>query len=464
MNTPTVLDLALWEILHAINPTKEDWDKRLQVIDEFRAVVSTVESLRGATVEPFGSFLSNLFTRWGDLDISVDLTNGSYIASAGKKHKQALLWEVLKALRKKGGLRWSQLVSNARVPVLNFERNYLSISCDVSISNLSGQMKSKSLLWISLIDPRFRDMVLLVKEWAKAQDINNPKAGSFNSYSLSLLIIFHFQTCDPAILPPLRELYPRNMADDLTGVRAEVESQLEEIFVYNIGQFKYYRKPNHSSLTELFITFLEKFSDIGQKAENHGICVYTGEWEAIKTNTRWLPKTYSIFIEDPFEQPENTARAVTSGQLTRITEVFKTTLARLMNPKANRPSLISTLVRAEISSFLLGTNNLSSPFERYPGPRGKMRKDMYSTLPFQYQVQKTRPGNHRNKASWMPMHVSEKDEVPQDPDPVENGPRLSTKIDKTNLPKNVNRQRPVQTTQGRGQQMWKPKVPETSNT
>ncbi|KAL9251998.1 HESO1-like protein [Drosera capensis] len=428
MNTTTVLDLALREILYVVNPTKEDWDKRLQFIDEFRDVISTVESLRGATVEPFGSFLSNLFTRWGDLDISIDLTNGSYIASTGKKHKQALLREVMKALRKKGGLRWSQLVSNARVPVLKFERNYLSISCDVSISNLSGQMKSKSLLWISLMDSRFRDMVLLVKEWAKAQDINNPKAGSFNSYSLSLLIIFHFQTCDPAILPPLQELYPGNMADDLTGVRAEVTSQLEEIFVNNIGQFKYYRKPNHSSLTELFITFLEK-------------------------------------IEDPFEQPENTARAVTSGQLTRITEVFKTTLARLMNPNANRPSIISTLVRAEISSFLLGTNNLSSPFERYPGPRGKMRKDMHSTQPFEYHVQKTRPGNHRTKAtSWMPMHVSEKDEVAQDPDPVENGPRLSTKIGKTNLPKNVNKQRPVQTTQGRGQQMWRPKVPETSNT
>ncbi|XP_074341396.1 protein HESO1-like [Apium graveolens] len=80
-------------------------------------------------------------------------------------------------------------------------------------------MKSKLLFWINDIDGRFRDMVLLVKEWAKAHDINDSKSGSLNSYSLSLLIIFHFQTCVPAILPPLKDIYPGNLSDDLKGLR-----------------------------------------------------------------------------------------------------------------------------------------------------------------------------------------------------------------------------------------------------
>jgi len=63
-------------------------------------------SLPGATVEPFGSFLSQLYTRWGDLDISIELSNGSYISTAAKKHKQTLLGEVLKALRRTGYLLW----------------------------------------------------------------------------------------------------------------------------------------------------------------------------------------------------------------------------------------------------------------------------------------------------------------------------------------------------------------------
>ncbi|RVX13892.1 Protein HESO1 [Vitis vinifera] len=54
-------------------------------------------------------------------------------------------------------------------------------------------MKSKFLFWISGIDGRFRDLVLLVKEWARAHDINNSKTGTLNSYSLSLLVVFHLQ-------------------------------------------------------------------------------------------------------------------------------------------------------------------------------------------------------------------------------------------------------------------------------
>lgn len=58
----------------------------------------------GATVEPFGSLVSNLFTRWGDLDISIELPYGSYVSSAGKKRKQTLLGELQRALKQKGDL------------------------------------------------------------------------------------------------------------------------------------------------------------------------------------------------------------------------------------------------------------------------------------------------------------------------------------------------------------------------
>lgn len=58
----------------------------------------------GATIEPFGSFVSNLFSRWGDLDVSIQLHNGSCISTCGKKLKQSILKDVQKALRKKGTL------------------------------------------------------------------------------------------------------------------------------------------------------------------------------------------------------------------------------------------------------------------------------------------------------------------------------------------------------------------------
>lgn len=46
--------------------------------------------------------MSNLFTRWGDLDISIEILTNSHISNTAKKQKQNLLRDVLKALRSKG--------------------------------------------------------------------------------------------------------------------------------------------------------------------------------------------------------------------------------------------------------------------------------------------------------------------------------------------------------------------------
>lgn len=155
--------------------------------------------------------MSNLFTRWGDLDISVDLFSGSSILFTGKKQKQNLLGHLLRALRANGNsfsfyffivgfylcftgfclkLKFStslsifffhvticltsiiihktglwyklQFVIHARVPILKIVSGHQRISCDISIDNLEGLLKSRFLFWISEIDGRFRDLVLLV--------------------------------------------------------------------------------------------------------------------------------------------------------------------------------------------------------------------------------------------------------------------------------------------------------------
>ncbi|XP_030488952.2 protein HESO1 [Cannabis sativa] len=352
-----VLEPTLVEILDLVKPKNDDWVARFQVIEEFRRVVDSLQSLRGATVEPFGSFVSNLFTRWGDLDISVQLANGSFISSSGKKQRQKLLGDLTKAMRQKGGWKKLQLIRNARVPILKVESNIQNISCDISIDNLQGQMKSKLLLWINEIDTRFRDMVLLVKEWAKSCNINNPKSGTFNSYSLCLLVIFHFQTCQPAIFPPLKDIYPGNITDDLQGMRINAERLVSETCTANIARFRSdsQRAVNRSSLSELFLSFLAKFSDISSRASELGISPYTGKWEHIASNTRWLPQTYALFIEDPFERPENSARAVNKSQLARISEAIQSTRNRLMSANVNKTSALSTLVQQQ--TFLLLPRN-----------------------------------------------------------------------------------------------------------
>ncbi|GMP23118.1 hypothetical protein CsSME_00000840 [Camellia sinensis var. sinensis] len=144
MNDYNTLELTLRDILRVISPLEEDWAKRFQFINELRAVVESVESLRGATVEPYGSFVSNLFTRWGDLDISIELPNGSFISSAGKKLKQTLLGDLQKALRRRDSAHLASLYSYSNLntlraalrfkerswaKLLNFEPTYRYSGC-----------------------------------------------------------------------------------------------------------------------------------------------------------------------------------------------------------------------------------------------------------------------------------------------------------------------------------------------
>ncbi|XP_011076791.1 protein HESO1 isoform X2 [Sesamum indicum] len=394
MNGYNFLERAIKDILRVINPSKEDWSVRFHIINEVRAVAESIESLRGATVEPFGSFASNLFTKWGDLDISIELQNGSYISSPGRKHKQSLLGDVLRALRKKGGFRRMQFISNARVPILKFE--CYDISCDISINNLSGQMKSKMLFWINEIDGRFRDLVLLVKEWAKTHHINDSKSGTLNSYSLSLLVVFHLQTLAPPILPPLREIYPRNMVDDLTGVRAVAEKHIEDTCAVNINRIKSdkLRLINRSSMSELFISFLAK-------------------------------------VEDPFEQPANTARTVSSNQLIKISDAIQATHGILTSPNQNQTSLVSALAGEHVC--WLTRTSVSTPViksgARNPGANHsrnglKTRTERKQTpLQTQNKSQNKRMDKRQNDATNGPMHAStsQKQQVWR--------PRSQTKVD-----------------------------------
>ncbi|KAM7499300.1 hypothetical protein LguiA_023714 [Lonicera macranthoides] len=405
MSAYKLLELTLVDILRVINPSSEDRSIRRRVIEELRTVVHSVESLRGCIVEPYGSFVSDLFTRWGDLDISIELLNGSFISLAGKRQKQTSLRNVLRALRKKDGWCKFELIANARVPILKLESNYHGISCDISINNLSGKMKSKLLFLFNQIDGRFRDMVLLVKEWAQAHDINDSKSGTLNSYCLSLLIIFHFQTCVPAILPPLKQIYPGNMVRDLTGMRADAEKYVEETCAMNINRFRSSRLINRSSLSELFMSFIAKFRDLSLRASEQGISLYSGRWEDIESNSSWLPKTYALFVEDPFEQPANCARTVSSGQLTKIAEAFQTTHSTLISRTQSQNHLVSSLVRRQIFHLMSRTPPLAlarnHPSSNFGGDHSRARPQVQSAFvhspsPVQRQFHKPRMDGRSN--------------------------------------------------------------------
>uniref|UniRef100_K3XS57 Poly(A) RNA polymerase mitochondrial-like central palm domain-containing protein n=1 Tax=Setaria italica TaxID=4555 RepID=K3XS57_SETIT len=238
-----LLKACIEDILSTIKPGEDDRMKRLRAIQELEDSIYSVGALRGAVVKPFGSFISNLYAKSGDLDVSVDLWSSSRPIS--KKKKQNALRELMRALQIRGVARCMEFIPNARVPIFQYLSNQFGISCDISINNYPGRIKSRIFYWINTIDERFGDMVLL--------------------------------TCEPAILPPLKEIYDGNVAEETVFYD---EKHVDEVCMANIERFlcQNMRQRNQNSLTRLLASFFHKVSE--------------------------------YLVEDPFERPDNAARAL----------------------------------------------------------------------------------------------------------------------------------------------------------
>ena len=92
---------------------------------------------------------------------------------------------VLLLLLCSGFAGYIQFIPHARVPVLQYVSNRYGISCDISINNFAGRIKSKIFYWVNTLDERFSDMVLLV--WIELAKVF---AATFFLVSWMLSIIF----------------------------------------------------------------------------------------------------------------------------------------------------------------------------------------------------------------------------------------------------------------------------------
>ncbi|KAM3333695.1 hypothetical protein ACQJBY_028667 [Aegilops geniculata] len=311
-----VLEKCIKDILSQIKPAEDDLNKRLSAIKELEVSMQPVAALKGAAAKPFGSFLSNLYSKSGDLDISVQLMNSSNLP-VNKKKKISILKAVRTALQKGGVYGYMEFIPQARVPVLQYVSNRFGISCDLSVDNYPGRIKSKIFYWISTLDERFGDMVLLSHV-------------------------------------------------DMTLYN---EEHLDEVCAANIAKFQSQNKEqrNESSLCHLLETFFHKFCHIDSLSSDV-ISTYTGQFKKIQDIPIRRKKPYSLFVEDPVERPDNAARAVGERGLLLIASAFsdaKNKLASLEH--TDRNDLLAMLSTPGVCSKLGGrvvANNYTNTPQR----------------------------------------------------------------------------------------------------
>lgn len=69
----------------------------------------------------------------------------------------------------------------------------------MSIGSSNAIFKAKTFRALAAREPRFADMLRLVKAWAGAHRLNDASDGTFNSFALGLMVCFC--TCPDGMVP-----------------------------------------------------------------------------------------------------------------------------------------------------------------------------------------------------------------------------------------------------------------------
>lgn len=81
----------------------------------------------------------------------------------------------------------------AKVPILKFKNEETGFEVDLSCNNSVGVQNTRLLYCYAQMDWRVRPLVIMVKIWAQANQINDAKNMTISSYSWALMVIHYLQ-------------------------------------------------------------------------------------------------------------------------------------------------------------------------------------------------------------------------------------------------------------------------------
>jgi len=226
---------------------------------------------------------------------------------------------------------------HARVPVLKFVDSASGCDCDVTVGNSAGIFKGLTLKHMVAIDARFPALIRLVKAWAKAQGINNAYEKTFNSFALTLMVMFHLQQRQPPVLPPLCKIFQE--LDNTVLKRPLHDGRQPDFTVLQAFEMraKYWKivaARNSESLLQLLTSFFQVFTEALESwKEDRGkrrCSTWAGKW----FDRSWpgmRPGFYVASIEDPFDSTDNPGRSVDRYSAIKILAAFKAATEALNN-------------------------------------------------------------------------------------------------------------------------------------
>uniref|UniRef100_UPI0037E8F4C5 poly(A) RNA polymerase GLD2 n=1 Tax=Semicossyphus pulcher TaxID=241346 RepID=UPI0037E8F4C5 len=189
----------------------------------------------------------------------------------------------------------TQLI-RAKVPILRFREKGSDLEFDLNINNTVGIRNTFLLRSYAYADLRIRPMILVIKKWARHNQINDASKGTLSSYTLVLMVLHYLQTLKEPVLPSLQKDYP------------ECFNPFMDIDMVPEGpkHIPPYISKNQSSLGELLLGFLKYYAtDFSWDKQ----MISVREAKALPKNNSHEWRNKYICVEEPFER-NNVARAV----------------------------------------------------------------------------------------------------------------------------------------------------------
>jgi len=292
-------------------------------------------------VVAFGSTIMGLSHPHSDMDVSVVMPH------CCPEDRGKVLQRIDKVMRSmcRGTRTDVRLIKNARVPVLRYLDALHKVQCDVTVNAGGSAYKSEAIGLLLGHDERAVGLAKLVKMWAKSQGINDPSGGTFNSYSLVLLVIVFLQCQRPAVLPPLKEvLFSPNVPACLSkkdrkrtepcGNPVTWSILLQNLRVHGTDwKSRSDARKNQKPLSELLEDFyVFQDENLAQCRPHMRACAYHGR----VTGTSLSRGGPFLDVVDPFDEEENCARTVRRlGCLGRIKKSFRLAASKVREGRGN---------------------------------------------------------------------------------------------------------------------------------
>jgi len=142
----------------------------------------------GWKVKPFGSLCNGFAMRGSDLDITCCLEGDQEKPPTARQ----MLELALPLLEAHSKFKIVDTIKAAMVPIVkvNFEQ---VLDVDISFKNTTPLPNTQLLRAYSELDPRVRDLVLMVKLWARASGVCGAANGHLSAYSFTLMAIYFLQ-------------------------------------------------------------------------------------------------------------------------------------------------------------------------------------------------------------------------------------------------------------------------------